>query len=685
MSFHTHTTTAACLSTPAPWLRCSTPPSSPPLQHVINHLHAPATESLPTAAAATDSLRLSDALPALVAPMNSTLSPQFQLQTAMLQHPHHAPFPFPSTLASLAPPSGATVSVLDGIKALRSLKQSHGASHRETVLATLALAKAFAAKGRWGDAASLFEEALPLQVAQLGEDHADTILTMVDLSLALERCERCHDAVAMMSRAVDLSTIALGEAHVTTLTAMLSLGNFLIKSSPGSDVQPDQACAVLRRAYAITKTVPNVTEADICDVRGLYCRALTASGQLAEVRVVHSDALQTSRARHGDMGMVTVGAMQQLAQTCHALGDHAAAAALYAEADGVLKETVGRFHPKRVQVLYQHAVVYHDAGEYALAEVLCEEAVSSCRQVIGPHQNSSIVLLDSICLLAQLRTRSGRMCEAEALLREAVATTAQTAACRPRAISLQLQLAHVLAHRRSFAEALQLTSSACAAWRMNDSMKRDGLGAGSDARGEQLTLLRSHGAMLEGAGRYSEAHAVYRSIWQFWHSAAAVVAADDGDNDAAAAAAAAALSAHAHQQQLRSPFAHRCHSLHLLLRAAAACSTFISGPRRHPHPSISILSPPSHTALALAGHLWRDNDAGADARTRHAQRLQLLCLACAPAAVAARLAAPHLHAGSGSGRPGVVAACIMRRCFSARGVSLLLRTCAQPPEYYPSA
>jgi hypothetical protein len=78
------------------------------------------------------------------------------------------------------------------------------------VLATLALAKAFAAKGRWGDAASLLEEALPLQVAQLGEDHADTISTMVDLSIALERCERCHDAVAIMSRAVDLSSVALG-------------------------------------------------------------------------------------------------------------------------------------------------------------------------------------------------------------------------------------------------------------------------------------------------------------------------------------------------------------------------------------------------------------------------------------------------------------------------------------------
>jgi hypothetical protein len=181
-----------------------------------------------------------------------------------------------------------------------------------------------------------------------------------------------------------------------------------------------EACVVLRRAHAIAQCMPDVAEADMCHVRNLYCRALTASGALAEVRTLHAHALQTSRARYGDMHTQTVRDMQQLAQTSRALGDLAAAAALYAEAGAALKETVGRFHPSTAHVLQQHAEVCDEQGEYALAEVLCDEAVSSCRQVIGPPQQSCCVIVDALCMQAQLHARFGRLFCAEACLREAM-------------------------------------------------------------------------------------------------------------------------------------------------------------------------------------------------------------------------------------------------------------------------
>ena len=227
--------------------------------------------------------------------------------------------------------------------------------------------------------------------------------------------------------------------------------------------------------------------------------------------------------------------------------------------------------------------------------------------------------------------------------------------------SLQHRLARVLATRRCFAEALLLMRDACVVYR--NQHFNENHGATEEFGLEVLQLLRSHGAMWEGAGRYSEALAVYQSF------------AADG------------VWLQRRQQQLLSPFAHRCHALNLLLRAAAACPTF--APRAiRPHMQ-HLQPPPAHALLplqqwlALTGQLWRDSDGAADAHALHMQRLQLLCLGGAPAAAAARLAAA---ASGGGGSRRLRAACIiMRRCFSARGLRALLYTCAHPPEYYPCA
>jgi hypothetical protein len=90
------------------------------------------------------------------------------------------------SLAKFGLARAAQQSVLTCLDDLKAARETHGSSHPVTVLAMRALAHAFIAKGRWGDALSVLEEALPLHVTHFGEHNPDTIALMIELAVALQ-------------------------------------------------------------------------------------------------------------------------------------------------------------------------------------------------------------------------------------------------------------------------------------------------------------------------------------------------------------------------------------------------------------------------------------------------------------------------------------------------------------------
>ena len=405
---------------------------------------------------------------------------------------------------------------------------------------------------------------------------------------------------------------------------------------------------------------------------------------------MHGAALAASRHTFGEAHASTLRDMQLLAESTHAAGDAPEAAKLYAVTTQALKEALGRFHPRTVLALQQHAQLCTEAADYAQAEALCEEAVAGFRQLIGgawAQRQHWHHLVDSLNMLADLRARAGRLAEAEALLREAVAAAHNKAVPKQDAPSRckrssAMQLVRVLGMRRCFDDALSLLqqvqlqkmvnlrnwvcnlgTTESGEWRVNEQVV--------DAWRECMQLQWCAGALLQGAGRYAQAADVFSSVTSLrcqLQPPAGPTEELDATYVAAKVADSADLLAQL-QQQHQLPFAHHCHALSLLLRAAALC------------PPLRISMPPLQPALHSLQQLWRRFDCSAHERTPPAQRRRLLGLASCTHALALRLsvAAPRSSISSRSAQ--AAAARVLRRCCSARGAQALLSTCAPPPEF----
>jgi hypothetical protein len=249
-------------------------------------------------------------------------------------------------------------------------------------------------------------------------------------------------------------------------------------------------------------------------------------------------------------------------------------------------------------------------------------------------------------------------------------------------------LAHALALRRNFDKALQITRDELA--RMRNLLCRHVLPqaknwrahVGAEDTWSAAELAREHvqlqcmmGAMLQGAGRYTEAAATYHAAFRPFHDAAASLLAVASHVDHVAAVYTWGLQL---QRHTLPTLAQHCLALLLLLRA------FVSSPALHPsHCLPPHLQPPPARALHPLRQLWRSSSSSSsrheDGRIPTKQRSRVLSVASSAAAAAKRLAAtarwPHVH------RAHAAAALIMRRCFSCRGAHALLTSCAQPPDY----
>jgi tetratricopeptide (TPR) repeat protein len=259
-----------------------------------------------------------------------------------------------------------------------------------------------------------------------------------------------------------------------------------------------------------------------------YCRALAAAGREREASAVHRGALATSRALFGDHHAHTLRDMQVAAESSHTAGELDDAAALYTEVGAQLKDTLGRFHPRTVHALRQHARLCMEAGLLAQAERLSEEVVSGYKEVIGgawaqrQHWHN---LVDALNILADLRLRAGRHAEAEALLRDALATSRNRAVPKPAVGGVRswseesverssaYQLMRVLGLRRCFDGALALMQQLLCAQR---SQLRSWTTRSADVTPQVVASLREllqlqccSGALLQGAGRYEEALDAY--------------------------------------------------------------------------------------------------------------------------------------------------------------------------------
>jgi hypothetical protein len=244
----------------------------------------------------------------------------------------------------------------------------------------------------------------------------------------------------------------------------------------------------------------------------------------------------------------------------------------------------------------------------------------------------------------------------------------------------------VLGMRRCFGDALHLLHQL--QWKSLVEARNWWVNSGTmtqpcvDAWQECMRLQCCKGALLQGAGRYEQADEAFScaASFQFQPLDLSRFAEETRVTVGNVAGAAAIVAAAASdtviarnlmkqlQQQYPLPFAQHCYALSLLLSAAALCL-----PLRH------FSQPPfPQREVNNLKQLWQRLDSNAHERTLPAQRRRLLCFASCATAVAVQLSVADSRSGRFS---QLLAARVLRRCFSVRGAQAVLSTCVPPPEF----
>jgi eukaryotic-like serine/threonine-protein kinase len=267
--------------------------------------------------------------------------------------------------------------------------------------------------GRYAEAIAMYEDALAVQRAHLGEHHPAVAMTRHNLAnplalvgeidrareeataaldiwvtaygehhphvgLALHTlgnvCNRAHDSDAAarhLQRALSLRRTLLGDEHRDTLATEISLANTLREQKrEGEALQLLEHVAEVHRRSSAKAPNRGIVELNLADLR-------RQTGDVARAREGLRRALDLLRADYGP-GHVAVGlALLNLGACERELGDLDAAAPALAEAEGVLLASVGPRDPRIAMLYYELGLLARRQGANDRATIEFDRALAA--------------------------------------------------------------------------------------------------------------------------------------------------------------------------------------------------------------------------------------------------------------------------------------------------------------------
>jgi tetratricopeptide (TPR) repeat protein len=201
----------------------------------------------------------------------------------------------------------------------------------------------FLADGRYDRAIELFQRALRIQEATLGEMHADTAQTIRSMGTSYSYKGQLDRAIELFQRALRIQQATLGEMHCDTALTISSMGTSYSKKG-----QLDRAIELFQRALRI---------------------------QEATLGEMHADTAQTI----SNMG------------TCYSdKGQQDRAIELFERALRIQQATLGEMHAGTAVTICSMGASYAEKGQFDRATAETERALRICRSVLGPNHPQTL-------------------------------------------------------------------------------------------------------------------------------------------------------------------------------------------------------------------------------------------------------------------------------------------------------
>lgn len=301
---------------------------------------------------------------------------------------------------------------------LAELRALPNAEERETLRATMRLARVRADLGRHEEAESMIRATIERQAELLGEDHRHTNDSRSVLVGILHTMARYDEALNLAIRVHETRRGELGPSHEGTLEAASQLALVLQETGRYADSIPlTEANIAQRRAVQRADHPDLLSDLNTLALNHMYLGRMDAAEPLLR------EAAEAQVRLLGDEHPATFATRQNLAWVIKSQGHHAEAAELYEQLLGIMEGVFGAAHPNTLVTLGNYASTLRDLGEYERAERSFRRAFELQRDSLGEEHPDAMVTLNNIANIMRLQ---GQHAEALEVYRRVEQTLART-------------------------------------------------------------------------------------------------------------------------------------------------------------------------------------------------------------------------------------------------------------------
>lgn len=266
--------------------------------------------------------------------------------------------------------------------------------------------------GRYEEAQMVFQSLILSDFESVGLEPSECLWYVEEyfaLCLSGRKGRHLQKARTMFEARLARATVDYGGDSVKALSSMHHLASVL--HYQGLLVQAEQ---MQRQVLDLTKRVNGPTHPHALRSLHNVGRILTEQGKMDEAKTVFRECLDARIDTLGDSHLDTLETMSVLAAL---LAGSDEAHMLLEKAVKGLTEGFGEEHPSTKQAIRYLGICYQSRGELDLAEQHARRALELDSAVVGGDYG----VLVGMALLASVHRDSGRLSEAERLLREAIA------------------------------------------------------------------------------------------------------------------------------------------------------------------------------------------------------------------------------------------------------------------------
>jgi len=348
-------------------------------------------------------------------------------------------------------------------------------------------------RAAYSDAEPLYQRALDIKEALLGNYHPDVATSLNNLGEVLQAQGKYAEAEPLYRRALDIREAQLGKDHPDVANSLNSLASLLQDQGKYADAEP-----LYRRALDIREAQLGKDHPDVANSLNNLALLLQDQGKYADAEPFHRRALDIVEKQLGKDHPYVAQTLNNLATLLQAQGKYADAEPLYRRALDIREAQLGKDHPDVANSLNNLAVLLQDQGKYAEAEHFHRRVLDIVEKQLGKDHPHVAISLNN---LAESLKAQGKYAEAEPLYHRALEIgIAQLGKNHPDVAFSLNSLAGLLQEQGKYAEAEPLCRRAL-------EIREAQLGKDHP---EVATNLNNLALLLNAQGKYVEAEPLYR-------------------------------------------------------------------------------------------------------------------------------------------------------------------------------